>query len=142
MSLRALALTFPAFALLAGCSLIEPEPVVAQPAPAAPVAAPAPAPVAAPTTFDGRFAGHLAGVRDVAKRCRAVSLPAHAVVQAGRVTLRQGRTAPLHATLNAQGQGSLTGEGASGTLRATPTALAGQITRGNCTFNVVLRKRR
>ena len=134
MSLRALALTLPALALLAGCATPE-EPVVVQPAPAPAVVAPPPA---APTSFDGRYMGQMTRAPGAAATCRPRSLPAHATVQAGQVSLTLGRTAPLVGTLDAQGNASLTGV----TLKASAMALTGQALRGECRYTLTLRKRR
>ncbi len=134
MSLRALALTLPALALLAGCATPE-EPVVVQPAPAPVVAAPPPPP---PTSFDGRYMGQMTRARGAANTCRPRALPAHATVQAGQVSLTLGRTASLVGTLDAQGNASLTGM----TLKASATALTGEALRGECRYTLTLRKRR
>jgi len=134
MSFRALALALPALALLAGCATSE-EPAVVQPAPAPAVVAPPPAPT---TSFDGRYMGHMTRARGAARTCRSASLPAHATVQAGRVSLNLGRGAPLVGVLDEAGNASLTGV----TLKASPTALTGEALRGECRYTLTLRKRR
>lgn len=133
MSLRALALTLPALALLAGCATSE-EPAMVQPAPAPAVVAPPPP----PTSFDGRYMGRMTRARGAAQTCRPQALPAHATVQAGQVSLTLGRTAPLAGVLDAGGNASLTGV----TLKASATALTGAALRGECRYTLVLRKHR
>jgi hypothetical protein len=135
MSLRALALTLPALALLAGCATSE-EPPVVQPAPAPVVAAPPPPPP--PTSFDGRYMGQMTRARGAASSCRPQSMPAHATIRAGQVSLTLGRTAPLAGVLDAQGTASLTGVN----LKASATALTGEALRGECRYTLTLRKRR
>ena len=134
MSFRALALTLPALALLAGCAASE-EPVMAQPAPAPAVVAPPPAP---PTSFDGRYMGRAALARGAAATCRPRAMPAQATIQAGQVSLTLGRTAPLAGELDAQGNASLAGA----TLKASPASLTGETARGECRYTLVLHKRR
>jgi hypothetical protein len=137
MRTRSLFVALPLLTALAACgSEPAPAPVVAAPPPA-PVAAPPP--VAVPPGIDGRYMGALRPVRGATRACRA-AIPAHATGTGPNFafSLGRGRTATTASgALTPGGTLAISGD-ISGTGTFARRQLTGQVTKGECTYNMVL----
>jgi hypothetical protein len=136
---KSLYFALPLLTALAACgSEPAPTPVVVAPPPPPP---PPPA-IMVPPGLDGHYLGSLRPVRGAVAACRA-AIPASATVTGPTAAFTLGhRRAPMSATGGFTPAGTLAISGdIAGTGTFARRHLTGQVTKGNCTYNMSLMHR-